>query len=212
MALTLIYQPTQAKIDTIELDAAISESHTGEVEVTEHPVEQGANVSDHARRKPETLSIEGVVSNTPISRKQNKRAIQSQGKQFTTTAEADTVQGQPGMAESAYTKLLFLKDNAKLITVVTKLRTYSNMVLKHLNVPRDARTGEVLRFTAQFLEIKIVQNRTVVLPVELPAAKPKSNRGKQVAKPADNPEPYRSAAKSGSDALGITQAGDGVLP
>lgn len=205
MALTLVYQPTLAKIDTIELDAAISESHVGEVDVTEHPIEQGADIADHARPKPDTLNIEGLVSNTPINSSQTQRAAQSQG-----LASEEVIQGQPGMAESAYNKLLFLKANGKLITVVTGLRTYTNMVLKSLSVPVDAKTGDALKFTAQLKQVNIVQNKTVDLPVVLPAAKPVSSRGKQVAKPADQPEPYRSGLKAATNALGFTTPGSGV--
>lgn len=207
MALTLIYQPTIAKIDTIELDASISESHVGEVEVTEHPVEQGANISDHARPKPETLSIEGVVSNTPVSRKQ---VLKIQNGIGSAESNADDVRFRPEWAESAYTKLRSLKDSGILVTVVTKLRTYTNMALKNLSVPRNAQTGEVLRFTAQFLQIKVVQNKSITLPVELPKTKPVEGRGKQVAKPAERPEAYRSGLKTASDALGVTTPGSGV--
>ncbi len=206
MALTVIYQPILTKVDTIELDASISESHVGEVEVTEHPVEEGANISDHARPKPETLSVEGVVSNTPLSRSQSRRAFESHGRNLETTTLTDEIQGQPGFAESAYAKLLFIKDTGKVVTVVTKLRTYNNMVLKSLNVPRNAQTGEILRFTAQFLQVKVVQNKFANLP---PAFR-NTPKGKKVARPDPKPEEPRSWLKSGTDATGITKHGSGL--
>lgn len=212
MALTLIYKPTLAKIDTIELDASISESHMGEVEITEHPVEQGANVSDHARPKPDILTIEGMVSNTPVNRSQNQRKIESQGFQLTSATNADSIVGQPGVAETAYTKLLALKDSGKLITVATKLRAYQNMILKSLTVPRDSKTGDVLRFQATFQRIRIAQNKAVDLPIKEPQHKPKTNKGKKPSKPTDNPEPYRSAAKTLTDSAGWTKPGSGVTP
>ncbi|MDR2744570.1 MAG: hypothetical protein LBB66_05170 [Desulfovibrio sp.] len=40
----------------------IEESHEDALEITEHPVEQGAAVNDHAFKKPEQVTIRGGVS------------------------------------------------------------------------------------------------------------------------------------------------------
>jgi hypothetical protein len=52
--------------------------------VTQHPVESGADISDHVRPELPTVTLEGVVSNTPLfavseiaSRDGNRRAIGS---------------------------------------------------------------------------------------------------------------------------------------
>ena len=208
MALTLLYRPTLARIGALELDASISETHTAEVEVTEHPIEKGANISDHVRAKPENLSIEGVVSNTPVNRAQNARAVKSQGKLLQTTSDVDAIQGHPGVAESAYDQLRALKDSGQLITVVTKLRTYRNMVLRSLSIPRSAKIGDMLQFTAQFIQVNLVENGTVILPTRKSG---KVDRHTQPPKPAPAPEIYRSQLKFGTDALGATKAGDGHL-
>lgn len=50
----------------ITLDAAERERHRLASQVTDHPVESGANVSDNIRPEPDTLEIEGIVTNTPI--------------------------------------------------------------------------------------------------------------------------------------------------
>lgn len=209
MALTLLYKPTLVRIDSIELDASISESHVGEVEVTEHPVEQGANVTDHVRPKPDTLTIEGFVSNTPLNRAQNKRAVESQGFRLSTTSERDVIVGQPGNAETAYTKLRELKDSGTLITVTTKLRTYDNMVIKSLSVPRDAKVGDALKFSATFQRITIVQNKTVFLPIRQSNHKPLTKKGKKPSKPVAAAE-AGSWLKSGTDGVGLTDSGSGL--
>src|SRR5687767_8934803 len=113
----LLFKVTLAKIDTIELDASISEQHTGEVEVTDHPVEKGANVADHARPKPNMLTIDGMISNTPLSRAQQTRIIESGGVTLETTALRDAPAYSPGRAEEQYQKLIALKDAGMPITV-----------------------------------------------------------------------------------------------
>jgi hypothetical protein len=48
-------------------DVVSSETHEAITVITDHPVETGAVVSDHARDLPVTLAIEGFVSNAPLS-------------------------------------------------------------------------------------------------------------------------------------------------
>lgn len=48
------------------IDATVSEQHQLDSEVTDHPVEKGVNLSDHVRALPDTLTLNGVISNTPI--------------------------------------------------------------------------------------------------------------------------------------------------
>ena len=50
-----------ALLGDIELSVVTSDDPTSDVEVTEKPVERGQDVSDHVKKKPETLAISGVV-------------------------------------------------------------------------------------------------------------------------------------------------------
>lgn len=51
---------------SLEIDATTSEQHEAANTVTDHPVEQGASISDHVRQNPNALTISGVISNTPV--------------------------------------------------------------------------------------------------------------------------------------------------
>lgn len=64
---TLIYWQDEATgaIGVVRLDAMQTESPEDNLTITSHPVEQGANVVDHAREEPPRLSVEGVVSSIP---------------------------------------------------------------------------------------------------------------------------------------------------
>lgn len=50
----------------LTVDASVQETHTIANEVSEHPVEKGVNIVDHVRALPIQVSIQGVISNTPI--------------------------------------------------------------------------------------------------------------------------------------------------
>ncbi|WP_406858487.1 phage baseplate protein [Alsobacter sp. KACC 23698] len=51
-------------IGGVFVDVVISEEHTSEMEIAEHPVEQGAKISDHAWRTPRKLRLESVVDSS----------------------------------------------------------------------------------------------------------------------------------------------------
>lgn len=208
---SLVFKNGHTKIDSLELDVTISESHQGEVEITEHPIEDGANISDHARNKQDTLTLTGLVSNTPISADQKKRTVEFSGYTFETTALKDQLQGVAGYAENAETILRSLKNSRKIITVYTHIRTYQNMIMSSLVIPRDGQTGDALQFTATFKQITIVKNKTTKKVVaKEPKAQPKAKAGKQTPKDAGETKKksiaYRTAEKLGLlQKMGITK-------
>lgn len=58
--------PRHVTIGDIWIDVSVREGHDLQAEVTEHPVESGANIADHIRPLPATLAIDGIVTNHPI--------------------------------------------------------------------------------------------------------------------------------------------------
>lgn len=159
MAVALLSKTVLAQIDTLILDASVSENHQIEVEVTDHPVEVGADMTDHRRRKPYKLTMEGIVTNTPLPK--DSDPVQSltapTGSGITWQSRG---QGDPTLATTAYLKLLDLADSARLLTIITALKTYENMTVTSIDVPRNAQIGQALRFTAQLREIRLVRNDT----------------------------------------------------
>lgn len=162
----------------VEFDASVTETHTDESEVTEFPVEEGSDISDHVRKKPTVITIEGMISNTPIlflATLQAKSPIDGD-----LTPVRDRV-------EAANSKLQELQDAGVFVDVITSLKTYSNMVIIGKSVYRDAANGNVLRVTLTLKEIKIASALTIDKPIpEDVANKKASNDGKKGPKPADS--------------------------
>ena len=154
MATATVVYPLARKVSigttltAVDLDCSISETHQGDMEVTEHPVESGTNIIDHVRRKPEQLTIEGLVTDTPI-RQEDRDAIGSMEK------------GSVTRARDAFYSLRALRDSRQTVTVVTAVKTYTNMILVSLVFPRDVTTAEACRFIAQFKEIQTVSSQRV---------------------------------------------------
>ncbi len=192
---TLLFQPFNAIIDTLVLDAAVKEEHTSENDVTENPVERGSATTDHIRPKPEELTIEGVVSNTPLNSFQTNRAVTYEGVTFTSNATTNIARGMPGNAEAAYAKLLDLRNKGNLITVVTALRTYDNMAVLSVKVPRDKDTGDILKFEIKLKQVRIVTNAVTVVATKKPAAKPPQKLGTSGSVAVRQPLPGISLAQ-----------------
>lgn len=192
--LTLFYQ-TAAGAEAIAVDASVSETHGGAVAIPTHPVEKGADVSDHVRRELASLRIEGLLTDHPLK---------SAG-----SGEATTVFGAdpgPGRAVYLYAQLEALRDAGTLFEVHTGLRVYERMLIQDLQSTRDRSIAGAVRFTATMREIRIVESGTVAIRAVVPRAKPKVDTGPQTGTPASDAEKRKSVllnvAEKVSNALG----------
>lgn len=134
----------------------IQESTTDSLEITQQPVQQGASISDHAFKKPISLSIQ-IQFNTA----------------FNLPVGGALIGGLFGQSlAQIYQNLLELqvpKPPAVLTTfdVSTLKRTYKNMLLATLGCTTDKRTENVLAINATFQECIIVPISTTTLPRSL---------------------------------------------
>lgn len=201
---SIVFIDDTGRQDSIVLDATLRDDPTDEVEVTEHAVEEGSPVTDHARTLPVRLSLDGVISETPITEAQALRsgielpspaigAALTAGAHLgvpltgaaAVIATAGARQYAQGYAAATYLKLVALKERRRLVTVATPRRTYENMMLVLLTAPRDARTGDALLFSVEFRQMRLVRTRLVFLPTsESGKAKKKiAKLGRKVTKP-----------------------------
>lgn len=176
--LTTITNPASGEVCTV--DATTGGRHDLTVEVTDFPVEQGVNISDHKRLKPDTLQLECFISNAPA------RAAQ------------DLPVGYNESGGSAYNMLRRFARSPQLLTVATGLRVYENMALITVSVPMSYEDG--LTFTATFKEIRVVSNQQVLVVTREPNAQKKKELGPQATTPVEVPQERRSLIKQAYDA------------
>lgn len=131
-------------IDGYPIDAVVSEKHDFDLEVTEYPVEKGADITDHVRPKPLKISLECFVSDAPFGPIAN---------------HPTRVIGTP--SSDVYHNLEVLRNNPRPITVVTSLKSYDSMVLSKVSFPRNSGEAIGLRFTCDFTKVLIVQDTRV---------------------------------------------------
>jgi len=130
-------------------DVIVEESHEDALQITEHPVEQGAAISDHAYVKPATVTIRGGVSDSDGS--------------FTLDLGLGGETGERRSVEF-YNKLLELQRSREPFGLVTGKRAYKNMLLESLTTVTDPNTEHVLMFAATCREVLIVATRVVSIP------------------------------------------------
>lgn len=145
----------RAQIGGITVDASIDEDHTLTCDVTENPVEDGANITDHVHLRPAELKINGVISDTPLDFSALNLPIVGNvvGLINNTLINA----GEPRSIQQ-YNKLVELRKKREPFDVVTGLKVYKNMILSSLTVNRNATNGKAIHFSAEMKEIKIVKS------------------------------------------------------
>lgn len=66
MSITLTWTGLDGQERVVQLDVYTSENHEDTVTLTDHPVETGVVITDHAKDAPKFVSVEGIVSNVPM--------------------------------------------------------------------------------------------------------------------------------------------------
>lgn len=155
-------------INDYVIDAALTEEHTLDSEVTSFPVERGIDITDHVRRLPRTVSIEGIVSDSPLG-------LAAIARQVIIDDNALPSDVPPSIEAFAYLRQIY--EAAQPVTITTSLGLYENMVMESLSIPRSAATGGALRFNATFREVRIVDVRRSRVRVSVPRASGTRRRG-----------------------------------
>lgn len=164
--------------ELVEVEATLSETHTGAAETTDHPVEDGADITDHIRRKPEELTLKCNWSNYQLVYLASFRS------------DPSIPGGDPATrAEDAYKWLREVKDQGLLLEVTTTLReTYENMAIVGMSVLRDKDRNNILEVDLNLREIIIATTEQVAAPeTENPSRGAASQLGRKAATPASAP-------------------------
>lgn len=171
-------------LQDIIAQATITENHHDELHITEHPVQLGAMIADHAYRRPSEVTLQLGWSNSPSlpAGAVNRLITAAVGSAASTSALARTaasgyelvrgVQGIQSAMSSAnvdqindmYDRLLELQSSRALFDLYTGKRRYSNMICKTLTTSTDAKSAYSLPITMVCQEIILVSTSVVKLP------------------------------------------------
>jgi len=196
----------------LELDAAISEIHEYTTEVTSYPVEDGMPVTDHARPNPEKLSLNGFITNAPVKWLGGLRRYLTEKEEGTAKLQSalNILMSFAGYSdtETEAGRFNYSLREPVIVDIITGLRVYTDMVMTNLHIPRDATTGEALRFSAEFVKLRRVRSATAPIThtVEKSGggegvgkqAPPKAELGQEQPKEIDD----RTILRRGIDSFG----------
>lgn len=208
----VLHPVPQGLIDTIAVQATFEETSTDMVTVTDHPVEAGAQISDHAYYRPAELRMHCGWSNSSATSLVGAVSTLFSGGGLSQFAGLSQLDGSAppvsggGMSvsdyvSSIYTQLLSLQQSLQPFTVTTSIRQYTNMMLTSLVLTRDQKTSQALMVTASFRQVIIVNTVSTVLAPIANMASPASNAetvtlGPQAAVSGASPAPGGSAPPS----------------
>lgn len=153
----------------------LEERHVDDLAITDHPVETGATISDHAYMRPSEVTIRCGWSESPKGDGDGGGIFSGGGLDGGLTSE--TSGSAVGAPREMYQNLLELQKSRVPFEIFTGKRIYQNMLVKSLAVTTDKDTENVLLVTAVCREVILVS--TQVVSVGAPAdeqAEPESTQ------------------------------------
>ena len=223
---SMFYKSEGYFVGAIKFDLLLSENHSIEAQVTEHPIEDGSPVHDHVRILPRKGSLTGLVTNHPLKTDAKLpewflEKVQAAGQaglltQFArqygfsqnTLSQADFARLQkPLTNRAADTWKLFqvLVKTGEPVTISMGLEKPENVIVTKVSTSRDSDTGDAQKFQVEFQEVRIVKLTEIKItaatsPIDPTTAAKKALKGKVGGKQVNGtPKPvysYNGAVKT----------------
>lgn len=148
-------QPTAQGVALTPFSAqvTIEEVHVDELVITEHPVEYGASIADHAFKRPAELLLRLGWSNSGV-----------QSLLHSLSSIGSVLAGDGGdfnYMRTLYNKLLVLQESRIPIDVTTGKRKYKNMLIRSLTVPTEDKTEHALVVTMVLKQVILVNTQVL---------------------------------------------------
>ena len=153
--------------EIVTFDALISDNTDVSVTVTDHPIEDGADVTDHIRDNPDKLKIDILHSQTPANIPDLVLA----------TANPSFFRHEDVWAQLKE----WIKAHA-LVTVATSVTTWHHMAIESLSRQRTAAIGHAVEASITLKEIVKIKSSTALVPSRpIATQKPQAAGGKKTA-------------------------------
>lgn len=181
----LFSAPQPTKIGNIFLDCHIRESHQLRSRVTDNPVEDGSTISDHIIPEPREVTIEGIVTNSPLSNTVSGFLVRNA--RGTVDQDGRATGRGLNFAQLAFQELERIHAARELVTIVGKLKVYTGMAMVDAPVLKDS-TFDEIRIVAVFREVKKATLRTALFtPTRNETGQGTRSKGKQTGPEGPTP-------------------------
>lgn len=146
--LSVLFSQQKRRIGAIVPSVVISERHSDVLEITEHPVEKGAPINDHAFKRPAEVTMElGFAGGGSLL------DLADTTRMF----DMNTGLSMGTTPRDIYQQLIELQNNRQPFDVTTGKRHYKNMLLRSLDVTTDNHSENVLMCVLTLREVIISQ-------------------------------------------------------
>ncbi len=197
----------------LEFDCVTTEAHEWTAELSEHALEDGATIADHKRINPKRITIECLVTNTPLDQPPNS----GYGRESSTiVARIGSEGAQVLQFETEFDRIADvtntlerLLNESTAVTVSTRIKTYDSCQIIGVTAPRKSEDGDSISFNITIVEFRIAVSRETsdLLPRE-PRGSDTPDRG---SREAGEERPRRSAMAEASEAYDRRRA-EGETP
>lgn len=150
MAESILISPFRT-IGRFTADATIEETHVDELQITDHPIESGAPVTDHAFKKPETVTIKAAWQDNP---------------------DGDDL-------ATIYRNLLVLQEDRVPFSIFTGKRIYRDMLVQTLTCVTNQQTENMLSLAFVCRRVFMVTSGTITFPAQEVQALPEQTAATQ---------------------------------
>lgn len=146
--------PARATIGGLAVDVVEAHELKMDSEVTENPAEDGFPIADHVNRKPLTLTVDVVFTDTPVT--------WSSGLGVSTVLTY--VNSKKGGRMSAVKNMLYqIYKAGNPVTVTLADAIYKNMVMTSAPLPRNVQNGICYKMQLSFTQVRIVSQKTATV-------------------------------------------------
>lgn len=182
------FMPHRRSIGGIVAQVTIDEQASDDIQITEHPVEQGAPIADHAFKRPAVVTIRAGWS-----------------RQYAWDLSAES---------GVYGLLLSWQASLLPFDIYTGKRHYTNMLIERLQVTTDNHTEFALMATIACRQVIIVSTSTTTVKTQSPSDSAQTEPSKTSGETSTGEKPaaetgYTTAAGGGAQ-LSQPVAGDSL--
>lgn len=147
--LSVIFRLQSRKIGIFVPDVVVSEKHVDALEITEHPVEFGAAINDHAYKRASEVTMECGFAG---------------GGSVLDLVNLSSIGLRVGVSpREIYQQLLDLQKSRVPFDVVTGKRTYSNMLIRAIEATTDRTSENVLSCVLTLREVIMSDTQSITV-------------------------------------------------
>jgi hypothetical protein len=153
----LLQEKNYSKVGDLYIDAIIDETINLKNTITKVPIETGSSITDHVFKEQVEVKMVGYITDTPIKffgifetplQKNSLSSMLDTARSLVDFTNTKTPTRQ------AYFLLEKMRNEAIPISVITELKSFKNMMIANIEVPKTPDTRGLLKFTIDLVQVQ----------------------------------------------------------